>query len=144
MEATTEQPIERHLHDLAYGFPWLKIKPEFSNSNHMHEEAFEAMGHNLRGAYLWWHQNSNAEAALTYLEKSKDICNERLTPEYLSKYNTVVSYFEGMISRSGTPVHQGAHMRNLLLRVNRPFGSVSQLLVDLKMLTFQVNSAYLV
>ena len=113
-----EQIIEQYLHDLAYGYDWLKIKPEFNIVNHMQEEAFRAADNHLRGAYLMWHQDSNAEAALTCLENASAICNERLTPAYLLKYNTVVSYFRGRLSRSGTPVHdQGAHMRNLLLRV---------------------------
>ncbi len=65
-----------------------------------------------------WAQDHDAEAALTRLGMVSVICNKRLTPAYLEKYNTVVSYFQGMMSRSGTPVHgQDAHMRNLLLRV---------------------------
>jgi hypothetical protein len=131
IEEPTAQTIVQYLHDLAYGFDWLKIKPEFSSAKYMEEEAYMVAGYELRGAYLWWHQDSNAEAALTHLLNASAICNERLTPEYLLKYKTVVSYFQGTISGSSTPVHQGAHMRNLLLRVNRPFGSVSELLFEL-------------
>ena len=118
MQAPTAQTIEQYLHDLAFDLDWKRIKPEFSGSNHMYSEAFIFAGDHLRGAYFMWSQDHDAEAALTRLEKASVICNERLTPAYLLKYNTVVSYFEGMMSRSGTPVHgQDAHMRNLLLRV---------------------------
>ena len=118
MPAPTAQTIEQYLHDLAYGFPWLKIKPEFNIQKYMQEEAFIFADGDLRGAYLMWHQDNDAEAALTCLENASAICNQRLTDAYKLKYDTVVSYFEGMMSGSGTPVHgQGAHMRNLLLRV---------------------------
>ena len=147
MEVPTAQIIERYLRDLAYGLPWLKIKPEFNIEKYMQDEAFEDMGHNLRGAYLSLHQDDDGEAALTHLLKVSAICKQRLTPAYLLKYNTAVSYFQALASRAGTPVHdqvhdQGALMQNLLLRVYRPFGSVSQLLVELKTLTFQVDRAY--
>ena len=117
MQAPTEQTIEQDLHDLAYGFDWLRIKHEFNNWNRMNEEAFICACDDLRGAYFMWSQDHDAEAALTRLEHASAVCNERLTPAYLLKYNTVVSYFQGMMSRSGTPVHQDAHMQNLLLRV---------------------------
>jgi hypothetical protein len=118
MQAPTEQTIEQYLHDLAYGYDWLKIKPEFNIVQYMQEEAFRAADNHLRRAYLMWHQDSDAEAALTYLVNASAICNERLTRAYLLKYNTVVSYFKGRLSRSGTPVHdQDAHMQNILLRV---------------------------
>ena len=117
MEEPTAQTIVQYLHDLAYGFPWLKIKSEFNIAKYMQEEAFIFADDYLRGAYLMWHQDHDAETALTYLENARVICNERLTSEYLFKYNTVVSYFKAGLSRSGTPVHQDAHMQNLLLRV---------------------------
>jgi cobalamin-dependent methionine synthase I len=117
MPAPTAQTIEQYLHDLAFGFPWLKIKPEFRKQKYMQEEAFIFADGDLRGAYLMWHQDNDAEAALTCLENASAICNQRLTRAYLLKYNTVVSYFEANASGAGTPVHQDAHMRNLLLRV---------------------------
>ena len=117
MEESTAQTIVQYLHDLAYGFDWLRIKREFNITKYMQEEAFIFADDYLRGAYLMWHQDHDAEAALTYLENARVICNERLTPAYLLKYNTVVSYFKASLSRSGTPVHQEAHMQNLILRV---------------------------
>jgi hypothetical protein len=118
MQAPTEQTIEQYLHDLAFDQIYKRIKDEFCGSNHIHSEAFIFADDDLRGAYFQWAQDHNALGALTHLDNVRAICNERLQPAYLLKYNTVVSYFEGMMSRSGTPVHgQGAHMRNLLLRV---------------------------
>ena len=117
MQAPTAQTIEQYLHDLAFDLDWKRIKHEFCASNYIYSEAFIFACDHLRGAYFMWSQDQDAEAALTRLGKASAICNERLTPAYLLKYNTVVSYFEAMMSRAGTPVHQDAHMQNLLLRV---------------------------
>jgi hypothetical protein len=115
MQALTTQTIEQYLHDLAFDHNWDRIKDEFSGWNHIQSEDFIFAGDDLRGAYFQWAQDRNAEAALTHLENARAICNERLTPAYLLKYNTVVLYFKAMASRAGTPVRQDAHMRNLLL-----------------------------
>jgi len=67
-----------------------------------------------------WHQRNDADATLTHLQKAKVMCNQGLSRNYLSKYNTVLEYFEALASRAGTPVHvqeQGARMQNLLLRM---------------------------
>ena len=99
MEEPTAQTIVQYLHDLAFHLDWKRIKPEFSGSNHMYSEAFIFAGDHLRGAYFMWSQDHDAEAALTYLENARVICNERLKPAYLLKYNTVVSYFKASLSR---------------------------------------------
>ena len=117
MEEPTAQTIEQYLHDLAFDLNSKRIKPQFRGSNHIHSEAFIFADDDLRGAYFACSQDHDAEAALTRLLKASAICNERLTPAYLLKYNTVVSYFKANASRAGTPVHQDAHMQNLLLRV---------------------------
>jgi hypothetical protein len=118
MQADTAQTIEQYLHDLAFDLDRQRIKDEFRGSNHIYSQVFIFACDHLKGAYFMWVQDHDAEAALTRLEMVSVICNERLTPAYLEKYNTVVSYFEANASRAGTPVHdQGVHMRNLLLRV---------------------------
>jgi hypothetical protein len=118
MQADTAQTIEQDLHDLAFDLDSQRIKDEFRGSNHIYSQVFIFACDHLKGAYFMWAQDHDAEAALTRLENASVICNERLTPAYLEKYNTVVSYFHANASRAGTPVHdQGVHMRNLLLRV---------------------------
>ena len=117
MQAPTAQTIERYLHDLAYSYNYERLKREFIGFTHTQQDAFRDAAWDLNGAYLSWHQNHDAVAALTHLEKARAICTERLYRDYLRKYNAAVSFFEGMLSRSGTPVQQNVHMQNLLLRV---------------------------
>ncbi len=117
MPAPTAQTIEQYLYDLAFGDLWQRIEREFLAWEYTHEEAFIFAEDHLRGAYFDWAQDHDALGALSHLDNVRAICNQRLTPAYLLKYNTVVSYFEANASRAGTPVHQDAHMRNLLLRV---------------------------
>ena len=117
MQAPTEQTIERYLHDLAYSYNYERLKREFIEFTYTQEPAFRNAAWDLNGAYLSWHQQRDAVAALTHLEKARAICTERLYRDYLRKYNAAVSFFEGMLSRSGTPVQQNVHMQNLLLRV---------------------------
>jgi len=114
------QTITQYLNELAYTRCLECIKTEFLDFDHRQEEAFVLMGNELRGSYLMWQQYNDEAAALTRLENVSAICNERLTPQYLLKYNTVVSYFKGMMSRSSTPVHvqeENARMQNILLRM---------------------------
>ena len=117
MQAPTPQTIERYLHDLAYDENWERLKREFINIRYINEDAFHCASWELNGAYLMWHQDRDAVAVSSHLENARAICEERLCHTYLQKYNACVSYFEGMLSRSGTPVHQEAHMQNLILRV---------------------------
>ena len=117
MQAPTEQTIERYLHDLAYSYNYERLKREFIDFEHTQQDAFRSAVTHLRGAHLVWYHERDAVAALTRLEHARDICIERLSREYLSKYTSSVSYFEGILSRSGTPVQQNVHMQNLLLRV---------------------------
>ena len=117
MQAPTEWTIERYLNDLAYENNCYRLKSQFQGSVYTQQDAFVIANNQLRGAYLVWHLYRDAVAALTHLEHARDICIERLSHAYLSKYTSSVSYFEGILSRSGTPVQQNVHMQNLLLRV---------------------------
>ena len=120
MQAPTAQTIERYLHDLAFDQPHQRLKREFMDRTYTQQDAFIIADNQLRGAYFDWRDFRNAIATLTQLENAKDICEERLYSEYLSKYNIVVSYLKGRLSRSGTPVQdQGAHLHQLLLRCRR-------------------------
>ena len=115
--ALTEQTIERYLHDLAFTGNYYRLKAEFQGSAYTQQDAFRIAANHLRGAYFQWQRNRDAAAALTRLGYARAICTERLYRDYLRKYNAAVSYFEGILSRSGTPVQQNVHMQNLLLRV---------------------------
>ena len=120
MEDPSPQTILKYLHDLGFGRNDLRFNDEFYLRSWMQDEAFIDMVDNLRGAYLMWHTASDADATLTHLENARAMCIQGLSRNYLSKYNTVVSYFEALASRAGTPVHpqeQGARMQNLLLRM---------------------------
>ena len=120
MEAPTAQTIEQYLYDLAFDEIYDRIKNEFNDWDHIHSEAFMFVDDQLTAAYIQWAEHQNALGALTYLESASVICNERLRPAYLLKYNDSVSFLTAESSRASTPVHvagQGAHMRNLLLRV---------------------------
>ena len=118
MQALTAEAIERYLHDLAYAPNYYRLKREFIDSKYTQQEAFLNAANHLRGAYLQWFHYRDAVAALTHLEDARAICSERLYYGHLQMYNTAVPYFEGILSRSGTPeVHRDVHMQNLLLRV---------------------------
>ena len=118
MQAPTPQTIERYLHELAYASNWDRLKREFIDFEHTQEDAFLSAANNLNGAYLSWFQDRDTGAASLHLENARVICEERLYHNYLQKYNAAVSYFEGMLSRSGTPVHyQDARMQKLILRI---------------------------
>ena len=117
MQTPTAQTIARYLHDLAFTHNHERLKREFMDDKHTQEDAFISADYDLNGAYIKWHQDRDAVAASNHLENARAICEERLYHDYLQKYNACVSYFEGMLSRSGTPVHQDAHMQNLILRV---------------------------
>ena len=118
MQAPTPQTIERYLHELAFDSNWERLKREFINFERTQEDAFISAGYALNGAYIRWYHDRDAVAASIHLENARVSCEQRLHHTYLQKYNACVSYFEGMLSRSGTPVHQDAHMQNLMLRVN--------------------------
>ncbi len=132
------QSIQRYLHDLAFDDLWQRIKRDFLDWDHTQEGAFIAAGYNLRSAYYQWHNDRDAFGALNDLDKVRAICNERLTPEYLVMYNTVVSYFEGVNSRSGTPVHdQGVHVHERTDNQCRPDVRVcSPLLLLLSLISY--------
>ena len=113
-----EQTIERYLNDLAYEDNYYRLKSQFQGSVYTQQDAFVIANNQLRGAHIVWLHHRDAVAALTHLEHARDICIERLSRAYLSKYTSSVSYFQGILSRSGTPeVHRDVHMQNLLLRV---------------------------
>ena len=117
-QAPTAQDIEQNLFDLAFDHFYERLKGEFTDWDTVREEAFQRADDCLTAAYYQWADHHNALGALTYLENASVICNERLRPAYLLKYNESVSFLTRETSRAGTPVHgQGAHMRNLLLRV---------------------------
>ena len=119
MQAPTVQTIAKYLLQLAFDQPHQRLKPEFMDLAYTQQDAFNFADNELRGAYFDW-MDSDEIATLTHLENAKDICEERLHSEYLSKYNIVVSYLKGVLSRSGTPVQgQGAHLHQLLLRCRR-------------------------
>ena len=114
------QTILRHLHALGFDPNHLRMNAGSYHASHTQDAAFITLGHQLRGAYFSWFQDSNLVATLTHLENARAMCNRVLSPAYLSIYNIVVSYFEARTSRAGTPVHvedQNARMQNLLLRV---------------------------
>ncbi len=118
MQAPIEQIIQQYLHDLAFDDLHQRIKREFIDWDHTQEEAFIFAENDLRTAYFMWHDDRDAVGALTSLDKVRDMYRKRLTSEYQRKYNDSVSYFEGIRSRSGTPVHdQDVHMQSLLLRM---------------------------
>ena len=117
MQSPTAQTIDRYLHDLAFTHNNERLKREFMDVEHTQEYAFISAANDLNGAYIMWYQDIDAVAASTHLENARVICTERLHHDYLQKYNAAVSYFEGILSRSGTPVQQNVHMQNLLLRV---------------------------
>ena len=117
MQAPTAQTIERYLNDLAFTGNYYRLKAEFQGSVYTQQDAFWIAANHLRGAYFEWQRDRDAARALTRLEYARAICSERLSRAYLSKYTASVSYFQGILSRSGTPVQQNVHMQNLLLRV---------------------------
>jgi hypothetical protein len=120
MEDPSPQTILRYLHELGFDPNYLRFKDEFYDRSHTQDEAFIRLGHYLRWAYFRWYHQGDSDTTHTYLENVRAMCNEVLKPAYQSKYNTVLSYFETMTSRAGTPVHvqeQGARMQNLLLRM---------------------------
>ena len=117
MQALTAEAIERYLNDLAFTGNYYRLKAEFQGSVYTQEDAFCIADNHLKGAYFEWQQDRDAAAALTRLGYARAICTERLYRDYLRKYNAAVSFFEGMLSSSGTPVQQNVHMQNLLLRV---------------------------
>ena len=114
---TTDQTIERYLHALAYASNWERLKPEFQDYKHTEEWDFVWPDNELRGAYLAWHQDRDALQAFIHLEVARAICNERFYPDYLEKYNTSIVFLQNSISRASTPIHQSAHIENLLQRI---------------------------
>jgi len=121
-QAPTAQDIEQNLYDLAFDHFYERLEGEFTDWDTIREQAFQNMENCLTAAYHQWADHRDALGALNSLESVKVICNQRLRPAYLSKYNESVSFLTAESSRAGTPVHspvygQGAHMRNLLLRV---------------------------
>jgi hypothetical protein len=115
----TEQTIQDCLNALAYADFRIRIKREFRNLKHTGEWEFVWAENQLRGAYFAWWQNHNALAVLLCLENARVICNERLSPDYLDRYNRAIAFLQESTSRAGTPVHdQGAHIKNLLYRMS--------------------------
>jgi hypothetical protein len=120
MDDPSLQTILQYLHDLGFDPNYLRINAEFYHVSHTQDAAFMRLGRQLRGAYFMWYHHGDSVATLTLLENARAMCNQVLSPAYLSRYNTVVSYFQALASRAGTPVdveHQGARMQNLLLRM---------------------------
>ena len=113
----TEHTIQGYLSDLAFAPNNVRLKSEFQGSKYTEQEAFIVAGNQLKFAYFAWRYYRSEVGTLSHLANAKDICVERLSSEYLRKYNDSVSYFEGILSRSSTPVHQDAHMKDLLLRL---------------------------
>jgi hypothetical protein len=121
-QAPTAQDIEQNLYDLAFDDFYERLEGQFTIWDEIHSQAFQNAENCLTAAYVQWADHNDALGALNYLENASVICKQRLRPAYLSKYNESVSYLTTETSRAGTPVHspvygQGAHMRNLLLRV---------------------------
>jgi hypothetical protein len=120
MAELTAQTVGRYLNDLAHGHNSDRLKPAFQNYPATGENVFLRMNNELGDAYWVWHSYQDGDAALTHLESVMDICHERLSSAYKSKYDQSVAFFQGSVSRAGTPPQaqgQHAHLQNLLVRV---------------------------
>ena len=118
MVVLTTQTVEEYLNDLAHGHNSDRLKPAFQNYPATGENVFLRMNNVLGDAYREWHFYQDGDATLTLLESVRDICHERLSDDYKSKYDQLVAFFLGSVSRAGTPPQaQDAHLQNLLVRV---------------------------
>ena len=118
MAGLTAQTVEEYLEDLAHAPNFDRLKPAFQNYPATGENVFLRMNNELGDAYREFHYHQNGNAALSHLESVRDICHERLSDDYKSKYDQLVAFFLGSVSRAGTPPQaQDAHLQNLLVRV---------------------------
>ena len=120
MDDPSPQTITQYLHDLGFDANILRINTEFYHLSQTQDAAFSRWDRRLRRAYFMWHTHGDSRATHKFLEKARVMCNEVLSPAYLTRYNTVLSYFQALASRAGTPVDVGdlgARMQNLLLRM---------------------------
>jgi hypothetical protein len=116
MAGLTEQTVGGYLNDLAHGHNSERLKPEFQNYPATGDNVFLRMNNELGDAYREWHFNHNGNEALSHLENVRDICHERLSSDYKSKYDQSVAFFQRSVSRAGTPPQgQHAHLQNLLV-----------------------------
>jgi hypothetical protein len=97
MQTPTPEVIEHHLYDLVNGPSCDRLKPEFQNVSAGRDRDLETMNEDLREAYRWWSQGRHASRVLYHLENVTEICNERLSPEYLDKFISSLVYFQGML-----------------------------------------------
>jgi hypothetical protein len=97
MQTPTPEIIEYHLHDLVNGPDCDRFKPEFQNVSAGRDRDLETMNEGLREAYRWWSQGRHASRVLYHLENVTEICNERLSPDYLYKFISSLEYFQGML-----------------------------------------------
>jgi hypothetical protein len=120
MDDPSPQTITQYLHDLGFDADNLRINAENYPASQTQDGAFSRWGRQLRRAYFMWNQHGDSVTTLSYLVKARAMCNQALSPAYLTRYNTVLSYFQALASRAGTPVDVGdlgARMQNLLLRM---------------------------
>ena len=112
MEAGAAQTIESYLNDLAFQVNSYRLKSMYRQR----DNALLRMDNALMFAYNAWHHNADAETALGHLESVQATCLERLTPVFLSKYNSCVTLLRAELSHSSThePEQQDAHIAALL------------------------------
>jgi hypothetical protein len=109
--------IEHLLNDLAFQRNDLRLKAEFREYPATGQAEYTTMNRELSCAYWEWRTNKDASAALTHLANVKQICEERLSPEYLNEYNSSVAQLRLHISPHSQSVHRNMDLRNLLSRM---------------------------
>ena len=75
------------------------------------------MNRELSFAYWELSTNKNAGAALAHLDNVEAICEERLSPDYLGKYNRSRMQLRLHISEHGEFVHVAMDLQKILSRM---------------------------
>jgi hypothetical protein len=88
--------VERDLRDLAHGPNCDRLKPEFQTWPDTEDLDYEIMNNDLRDAYTSWEHSRDHTTALYHLVNVTEICNERLSLEYLQKHTSSLVYFREM------------------------------------------------
>ena len=106
-----------HLNDLAFQHNYVRLKAEFREYPATGHDEYLRMNRELSFAYWELSVNKNAGAALSHLDNVEAICEERLSPEYLRRYELSRTKLRMHIREHGDLVHVATDLQKMLSRM---------------------------
>lgn len=107
----------KDLNDLAFEHNYVRLQTAVREYPLKKHEEYVKMNRELSCAYWELTTNKNAGAAVAHLNNVQAICQEKLSPDYLEKYNRSIMQLEAHISKHGNFVSVEMDLQKMLSRM---------------------------